>query len=72
MFKIEIVWMVDEHDCDTCGSSYAEGARVYFDDVSVLDMEPCAHCFDGNTYTKEQVYNRILVELGHMVVITND
>ena len=32
IMKIKIEWLTDCWDCDTCGWSSAEGARVYFDD----------------------------------------
>ncbi|PJT22679.1 hypothetical protein CN884_11925 [Ochrobactrum sp. 30A/1000/2015] len=45
--KISIEWLGDTHDCETCGPSWAEGARVYIDGLLVLDLQPSAHCYDG-------------------------
>ena len=66
--KIEIEWISDDTDCETCGSSYAEGAVVKFDDEVVIDMTPCAACYDSTSYTSEEVYAAVLEKLGHEVV----
>lgn len=63
MTNIKIVWTSDEHDCDTCGSNYADGALVYFDEHLVLDLMPVASCFDSEHYDRSEVYRRILEKL---------
>lgn len=63
IMKIRIDWLTDTCDCDTCGPSYAEGAVVYFDDVEVLKFRPSAHCFDGENYSREYVYQAIIKHL---------
>jgi hypothetical protein len=68
--KIEIEWISDSHDCETCGGSYAEGAVVKFDGDVVVDMTPFAHCFDSVNFTSDQVHSAILELLGHEVVET--
>ncbi len=65
--KIKIEWLTDQMDCETCGPSWAEGAKVYFDDKFVIDMQPSAACFDGASYSDADVYDAILKELGHTV-----
>jgi hypothetical protein len=66
--NIKIEWLTDYYDnCETCGSSYAEGARVFVDGVMALDLAPSAHCFGGEHYPQEDVYERILQHLGHTV-----
>ncbi len=65
--KIKIEWLTDKMTCDTCGFSWAEGAKVYFDDKFVIDMQPSAACFDGTSYSDADVYDAILEELGHTV-----
>lgn len=69
MTDIHIKWMMDDHDCDSCGSSYAEGAIVSIDGMIMigLDLEPVAHCYDSTSYSREQVYRKILEYLGHTV-----
>jgi hypothetical protein len=67
MSKIRIEWTSDNYDCETCGGSWAEGARVYKDGEVWLDLEPLAHCFGGANYPTNEVYNQILRALGHEV-----
>ena len=67
--KIEIEWLTDSYDnCETCGTSYAEGARVYVDGSLTLDMAPSAHCFGGAHHEQSEVYDAILKWLGHEVL----
>lgn len=70
--KIRIETLTDDHDCETCGWSYAEGARVYFDEKPVLDLEPHAHCYDGDNYSDTEIYKRILEVLGHEVELVGE
>lgn len=65
--KIEIEWISDSTDCETCGGSYAEGAVVKIDGEVVIDMTPCAACYDGTSFTSEEVYKALLTHLGHEV-----
>lgn len=66
--KIEIEWLTDSYDlCETCGPSYAEGARVYIDGVLTIDMAPAAHCFGGDNDYQSDVYEAVLKWLGHEV-----
>lgn len=67
MSDIHIVWLSDESDCETCGPSYSEGARVFIDGVCVVDLPPIAHCYDGNSYTEKDVYGELLEYLGYRV-----
>jgi hypothetical protein len=62
--KIKIEWLYDEHDCETCGSSYATGARVQIGNDSLM-FDPIAHCYDGASWTMAEVYESILKHLGH-------
>jgi hypothetical protein len=70
MTNIRIEWLYDSTDCDQAGCSggYAEGAKVYFDDKLTLDLSPAASCFGGVDYDKEDIFARILTELGHRLV----
>lgn len=67
MASIRIEWLHDSHECETCGSSYAEGALVYIDGKLAIELQPVAHCFDGANYMDSDVYGRILAHLGHTV-----
>lgn len=68
MSKIKIKWLTDVYDCETCGASWAEGAKVTIDGTQFGDFSPLAHCYDGNSYSAEFIYAQILKELGHTVV----
>lgn len=65
--KIEIEWLSDDWDCEDCGGSWAEGAVVKFDGVIALNLIPSAHCYDGISYDRDEVFRQILQELGHTV-----
>jgi hypothetical protein len=67
MTTIHITWMTDEHDCDDCGTSYASGATVEIEGHEPLDLKPSAHCYDGASHSKLEVYNAILEALGECV-----
>ena len=71
MYNIKIEWLIDEHDCDTCGTTYARGAHVSINGVipNELTLSPVAHCYDGSNYETEDVYEKILKYLGHNVEI---
>lgn len=64
---IEIQWLTDENDCDTCGPCYAEGAKVLLNGEPLLDLIPAAACFNGDDYSSSEVFLRILGELGYEV-----
>jgi hypothetical protein len=67
---IRIEWLSDSSShCETCGTSYADGARVYVDDVLALDLAPVAHCFGGANYDQQEVFERLLKHLGHEVLL---
>lgn len=76
MDKIKITWLTDEHDCETCGSSSAGGAIVDIikkdGERRVITMAPFAHCYNGVNYYAEEVFERILFELGYEVEEVDD
>lgn len=67
MANIKIDWLHADHDCETCGCSYAEGALVTVDGQPFLELVPVAHCFDGANWQDDEVYKLILEKLGHTV-----
>lgn len=67
MVAIRIEPLSDTYDCETCGTSWASGANVYFDGDLILELEPHANCYDGTDYSDEAVYRAIIEKLGHTV-----
>jgi hypothetical protein len=67
MATIKIEWLTDDADCETCGTSWAEGARVFVDGSIAVDLEPTAYCCGGAHYDEREVFTRILEHLGHTV-----
>lgn len=65
---IKIQWLSDEHDCETCGNSYAEGARVFIDN-EVLEFTPYASCFGGDSWYVEDIYKEIINYLGYEIEV---
>lgn len=65
--KIKIEWLFDSCDCETCGSSWAEGAIVYIDGQEIFTLEPHASCYDGSSWTQADVYYEILKGLGYTI-----
>lgn len=69
---IQIEWLSDEHECETCGCTYAEGARVtsieYPEPRVVFAFIPHAWCQGGDSWDREHVYLGILEALGHEIV----
>jgi hypothetical protein len=67
--KLEIEWLYDDHDCEVCGPSYAEGAIVRMDNVVILELIPNAHCYSSESYEAEEVFVTLLEHFGFDVSI---
>lgn len=65
--NLDIRWQPDEHDCETCGSSWAEGAEVYLNGTLILSRSPIAACFDAASYSADDIYRAILDHLGFAI-----
>lgn len=65
--EIKITWLEDKHDCDVCGWSYAQGVVVEADGKEILNLEPHAHCYNGDHWEKDAVFFMILEKLGYEV-----
>nr|WP_250808335.1 hypothetical protein [Neorhizobium tomejilense] len=50
----------------------ADGADVRIDGELVIEMKPIAHCYDGDTYEKDDVYRRILQHYGRWTTVTDE
>ena len=64
---VKIKWLWDESDCDTCGVSYAGGARVTLNGEPLLELTPVATCFGGDDWSTADVYRLIIEKLGYQV-----
>ena len=55
----------DMHDCETCGVSYADGAKLYIDDFLYVTLIPVAHCYAGKHWTEEDIMREVIQLLGY-------
>lgn len=60
-YKIE--QLIDSHDCETCGFSYAEGFVITLSDGSKIERIPHAYCFDSKSYSLEEAHSLIFDHL---------
>lgn len=67
--SVEIEWVYDDYDCETCGPSFAQGAIVRVDNMVVLELIPRASCWSSDTWEAEEVYNLLLERFGFDVTI---
>jgi hypothetical protein len=67
MARIKIEWLNDHADCEICGTTYADGAKVFVDGELALDLSPSAHCSGGADYQPHEVLEKTLHFLGHEV-----
>jgi 5-keto 4-deoxyuronate isomerase len=64
MKLIEIKTLTDDHDCDTCGTTYASGGIVYIDGRKILEKEPVAHCYGATYYDEADLLVLALAAVG--------
>lgn len=67
--KIEIKTLVDSHDCETCGGSWAEGGTVYVDGKEVLRREPVAYCYGVPSFSEHDPLVMALKKMGFEVTV---
>jgi hypothetical protein len=67
--KYTIRSISDDYDCETCGSSYAEGYEIFKDGELVHVLKPIAHCYGGDSFDGDDLLTWILTDLGHSVDI---
>lgn len=65
MKKLEIIRLTDSCECETCGTSYADGYSAYLDGDLLCEVLPAAHCFDGTSVDDEEMYQQIFAKLGY-------
>lgn len=64
---ISIKRIHDEFDCETCGMDWADGAIIKIDDKFEYELTPIAHCYNGQSYSEEEILIDILNKLGYEV-----
>ena len=71
-YKIQTVF--DDYDCETCGSSYAEGFFVTEEGspLPIVNLIPLAHCTGGKEFELSDALNQILIKLGHEVELDGE
>lgn len=69
---IKIVEWGDTHECETCGTDYASGGDVYYDNERVLHAPPRAHCYSGASYSSLELLVMALKQIGIRVVDGDD
>lgn len=72
MTRITIEKITDSHECETCGFSSADGARIYLDGTFHSELTPMAYCFDGTDYEDDDIYREVLRALNHNVVYSSE
>ena len=67
--KIEITTNRDTHECETCGTSYADGGTVKVDGELIIDLQAVAHCWGGQSFSQDELLVLALMKLGHTVEV---
>jgi len=62
-----IEWSEDSYDCETCGTSYATGAKITLNGKVIMDKPAVAHCYDGVDVSTEEAYLAIITALDCVV-----
>lgn len=76
-YKIKFIETEDEHDCDTCGSSWTTSSQMEVVDeagrvVFSFGAHASASCFGSLETTREDCYREFVTWLGHSVEDTNE
>lgn len=66
---IEVETLIDAHYCETCGSDYANGAKVRLDGQEIIYLVPVAHCYNGMSYDDEEIYTKIVKYLNLPITV---
>lgn len=69
--KVTITYTSDEHDCETCGSSFAE-SYILECDGKTYGGAARVNCFDSTEYTVDQVLCMFLEDIGYEVYWTSE
>lgn len=53
--QLKLLWSHDEHDCETCDSSYDTGLEVWLDGIKIMDDPAGAHCLNQSRYYEDNL-----------------
>lgn len=67
--EYQVTYLQDTYDCETCGSSYADGYEIRKNGELVYTMKPVAHCYGGDNYTQDELVEWIVNDLGAKIAI---
>ncbi len=70
--KIYINTNHDEYDCETCGTDYAEGGKVFIDGELTIEADALAHCYNGSHYSEMDLLVMALHKKGISVYVDGD
>lgn len=62
----------DTYECEDCGFSFADGAKIFVDGQLQVDLVPSAYCYDDTSYGDEDIYHEILKLVGVNLVYSDD
>lgn len=72
MKRIEIETSSDVYECETCGSSWAEGGVVFVDGKEILRREPLAYCYGASSYSESDLLVMALKKLDIEVIVDGE
>lgn len=70
--KIRIETDTDRYECDDCGMCFAEGGKVFVDDVLILEKPASAHCYGGSSHSESDLLVMALTKLGHEIIVDDE
>ena len=65
MAEVSFEYMTDSYSCETCGTSYSEGYRIFIDGILVKELKPVAHCYNGTNFDTDDLISAVLEHFGH-------
>lgn len=66
MARVRIEHLSDTYDNgELCGTSWAEGARIFVDGEEVTCLYPIAHRTSGQSFDNEDIMRAVLKHFGH-------
>lgn len=72
--RYQIQTVFDDYDCETCGSSYAEGFVITEEGnpLPIVNLIPLAHCTRSKEFELSDALAHILKKLGHEVELNGE